>query len=401
MDVVHLECLAAKDEDSANIIELNLPITATFDDYLHMFSSTFQINTTSFYYRDDDGDNILVESQRDIPPMLHYYRIQRSLGYAGLAVFPSAARKKNVFGLTVAVADTPPAPTQPTPLQTAIQEAPSQLRDEDIALVNMLGHGASGTVYRGLHQPTQTILAVKVIAVEATAEMQRSIINELDILRKCSSPFIINYYGAFFSENRIKICTEFMDGGSLDQYGIIAEPFIGAIVAHVLQGLAYLRSLKVMHRDIKPSNMLANSAGVVKLCDFGVSTQLDQSITRTYVGTCAYMAPERIMGQPYTSASEVWSLGIAIAELALGQHPYGSRDMAPIELMQRIANEPPPAMPAGILGPDCVDFLARCLTKAAECRPTIDALASHAFVQRFQRVDLQPLVRAHLARSGR
>lgn len=72
-----------------------------------------------------------------------------------------------------------------------------------------------------------------------------------------------------------------------------------------LQGLVYLQEMKIMHRDIKPSNILVNSEGAIKLCDFGVSTQLQQSMTATFVGTNAYMAPERVQGKPYTVRSEV------------------------------------------------------------------------------------------------
>ena len=77
-----------------------------------------------------------------------------------------------------------------------------------------------------------------------------------------------------------------------------------------------------MHRDVKPSNILVNTEGYIKLCDFGVSTQLVDSIARTYVGTNAYMAPERVIGRDYTIYSDVWSFGLSLCELATGQFPY-------------------------------------------------------------------------------
>ncbi|KAG7283803.1 hypothetical protein CRUP_034427 [Coryphaenoides rupestris] len=100
---------------------------------------------------------------------------------------------------------------------------------------------------------------------------------ELEILYKCDSPYIITFYTAFFVENRISICTEFMD-------------------------------------DVKPSNMLVNTRGQVKLCDFGVSTQLVNSIAKTYVGTNVYMAPERLSGEQYGIHADVWSVGISFME---------------------------------------------------------------------------------------
>uniref|UniRef100_A0A674BAT4 mitogen-activated protein kinase kinase n=1 Tax=Salmo trutta TaxID=8032 RepID=A0A674BAT4_SALTR len=139
--------------------------------------------------------------------------------------------------------------------------------------------------------------------------------SELEILYKCDSSYIITFYSAFFVENRISICTEYMDGGSLDVYRRIPEHVLGRISVAVVKGLTYLWSLKILHRDVKPSNMLVNTRGQVKLCDFGVSTQLVNSIAKTYVGTNAYMAPERISGEQYGIHSDVWSVGISFMEV--------------------------------------------------------------------------------------
>jgi mitogen-activated protein kinase kinase 5 len=78
--------------------------------------------------------------------------------------------------------------------------------------LDVLGHGNGGTVYRAIHQPSKTIVAVKVIAIDVTVEVQKHIMSELDVLHQCHSQYIIGFYGAFFLENRISICTEFMDG---------------------------------------------------------------------------------------------------------------------------------------------------------------------------------------------
>ncbi|XP_014730028.1 PREDICTED: dual specificity mitogen-activated protein kinase kinase 5 [Sturnus vulgaris] len=152
---------------------------------------------------------------------------------------------------------------------------------------------------RAYHVRSGKILAVKVIPLDITLELQKQIMSELEILYKCDSSYIIGFYGAFFVENRISLCTEFMDG----------EYF-------VVKGLTYLWSLKILHRDVKPSNVLVSTRGQVKLCDFGVSTQLVNSIAKTYVGTNAYMAPERISGEQYSIHSDVWSLGISFMEVS-------------------------------------------------------------------------------------
>ncbi|KAJ7403094.1 Dual specificity mitogen-activated protein kinase kinase 5 [Pitangus sulphuratus] len=152
---------------------------------------------------------------------------------------------------------------------------------------------AKWNTYRAYHVRSGKILAVKVIPLDITLELQKQIMSELEILYKCDSSYIIGFYGAFFVENRISLCTEFMDGGSLDVYRKIPEHVLGRIAVAVVKGLTYLWSLKILHRDVKPSNMLVNTRGQVKLCDFGVSTQLVNSIAKTYVGTNAYMASGR------------------------------------------------------------------------------------------------------------
>ena len=118
-------------------------------------------------------------------------------------------------------------------------------------------------------------------------------------------------------------------GGSLEKYGVIPEAILGQIVVSIVKGLQHLWTQKIMHRDLKPSNILVNTQGRVKLCDFGVSVQLIDSIARTYIGTSAYMAPERLRGENYRMRAEVWSLGVLTFELVSGTFPYKSaRDSA-------------------------------------------------------------------------
>lgn len=137
---------------------------------------------------------------------------------------------------------------------------------------------------------------------------------------------------------------EHMDGRSLDvvlqHAGRLPEPIIGNISIAVLTGLQYLHQThKIMHRDVKPSNILVNSCGDIKLCDFGVSAQLINSIANSFVGTRSYMAPERLTGQShYTVKSDVWSLGITFLELAIGFYPIPKPDKTE---MQRKLQEYP------------------------------------------------------------
>ncbi|XP_075015818.1 dual specificity mitogen-activated protein kinase kinase 5 isoform X3 [Calonectris borealis] len=244
------------------------------------------------------------------------------------------------------------------------------MNEQDIRYRDILGHGNGGTVYKAYHVPSGKILAVKVIPLDITLELQKQIMSELEILYKCDSSYIIGFYGAFFVENRISLCTEFMDGGSLDVYRKIPEHVLGRIAVAVVKGLTYLWSLKILHRDVKPSNMLVNTRGQVKLCDFGVSTQLVNSIAKTYVGTNAYMAPERISGEQYGIHSDVWSLGISFMELALGRFPYpqiqkNQGSLMPLQLLQCIVDEESPVLPAGEFSEPFVHFITQWATHSS------------------------------------
>ncbi|CAK8680398.1 dual specificity mitogen-activated protein kinase kinase 5-like [Clavelina lepadiformis] len=261
--------------------------------------------------------------------------------------------------------------------------------NDTLLFLETLGNGNSGVVQKAIHKESQTITAVKSITVDLTGEEQRRILQELEILRRCNgSPYIIAFYGAYFDENRVLLCTEFMDGGSLDRYGKIPDNVLRNVACAITYGLQHLWSLRIMHRDVKPSNILVNTNGYIKLCDFGVSTQLVDSIARTYVGTNAYMAPERVIGHDYTIYSDVWSFGLSLCELAIGKFPYpqlqaklaGSRGVVPMEVMQCIVNEAAPRLPTQSVSPDLCDFVQCCLQKEAENRPSPDQLCRHKLV---------------------
>lgn len=160
---------------------------------------------------------------------------------------------------------------------------------------------------------------------------------------------------------------------------------LGKIAEATLGGLTYLYSKHhIMHRDIKPSNILVNSRGQIKLCDFGVSGELVNSVADTFVGTSTYMAPERIQGEKYTVKSDVWSFGLSIMELAIGKFPFAASEQlsdaesAPagiLDLLQQIVHEPAPKLPKSDAFPPILeDMIQKCLQKTPDDRPTPDEL---------------------------
>jgi len=184
---------------------------------------------------------------------------------------------------------------------------------------------------------TGMVMAMKEIRLELDEAKFSAIIMELDILHRCISPFIVDFYGAFFQEGAVYICMEYMDGGSIDKlYGDgVPEGVLRKITLATVMGLKSLKDdHNIIHRDVKPTNILVNTKGQVKICDFGVSGNLVSSIAKTNIGCQSYMAPERISGGgvaqaganlgggTYSVQSDIWSLGLTIIECALGQYPY-------------------------------------------------------------------------------
>ncbi|KAF8333560.1 kinase [Cantharellus anzutake] len=210
-------------------------------------------------------------------------------------------------------------------------EAILDLRQDDLRTIGELGQGNGGTVTKVEHIPTHKIMAKKVVLIDAKPVVRKQILRELQIMHHCNSKYIISFHGAYISDPHICICMEYMDKGSLDgvykKFGPIPIDVVALISLAVLEGLTYLYDEhRIIHRDIKPSNILLNSEGQIKICDFGVSGELINSIADTFVGTSTYMSPERIQGAQYSVKSDAWSLGISLIELALGRFPFADSD---------------------------------------------------------------------------
>ncbi|KAK9491083.1 kinase-like domain-containing protein [Lipomyces doorenjongii] len=271
------------------------------------------------------------------------------------------------------------------------------LRTEDLKTLVELGAGNGGTVSKVVHLPTKTLMAKKVIHIEAKPAVRKQIVRELHIMHECQSRYIVSFYGAFVNEGDVIMCMEYMDCLSLDRIlkkmGPLKENILGKITEAVVEGLTYLYNLnRIIHRDVKPSNVLVNSHGQIKLCDFGVSGELINSIADTFVGTSTYMSPERIQGAAYSVKSDVWSLGLMLLELAIGHFPFAKDDSSPLsilDLLQQIVNEPAPTLPEeGDFSADLRACIGRCLIKDVDARPTPQDLLTDSFILQAKKMNV-------------
>ncbi|KAJ7091156.1 kinase-like domain-containing protein [Mycena epipterygia] len=262
--------------------------------------------------------------------------------------------------------------------------------DDVLEEVSRLGEGAGGAVHKVKDKRTGKIMARKTITTREAPMKQ--LLRELSIISSTEHINIILFHGAYMSpsSSEVKILMEFCEGGSLEAVGrrikernaIVGEKIAGRLAEGVLQGLAYLHTKRTIHRDIKPSNILLSREGIVKLCDFGVSGELVESIAGTFTGTSFYMAPERICGQTYTIRSDVWSTGISLLELVQNRFPFPA-DLPPIELMMYITAGEPPRLddePGVQWSVEMKDFIKQTLTVDALTRPTPKDMLAHPWV---------------------
>lgn len=243
---------------------------------------------------------------------------------------------------------------------------------------------------------TGMIMAMKEIRLELDDAKFAAIIMELDVLHRCISPYIVDFYGAFFQEGAVYICMEFMNGGSIDKlYGDgIPEGVLRKITLATVMGLKSLKDEhNIIHRDVKPTNILINTLGQIKICDFGVSGNLVASIAKTNIGCQSYMAPERISsggiaqaganpgGGTYSVQSDIWSLGLSITECALGRYPYPPETYNNIfSQLSAIVDGEPPDLPAEGFSEAARNFVSGCLNKIPNLRPTYAMLLQHIWL---------------------
>lgn len=268
-------------------------------------------------------------------------------------------------------------------------------RSWELEILNLLGEGSFGAVYKAQHKPSSAVVAVKIITnASSSASEEEKIKGEIDILSRCDSPYIVGYCECFIKPPTKKpgemwIVMEFCEGGSMSDLleanagYLLPEDCIRAVCASIVLGLEYLHGVaNVCHRDIKCGNVLLTSDGHVKLADFGVSAELTNTLNKrkTVVGSPYWMAPEVIRESHYDGRADVWSLGITAIEMAEGAPPHAN--LHPLRAIFVIPTKPAPTLAdPDNWSPEMLDFVRCCCQKDANQRHDSALLSGHPFVR--------------------
>ncbi|CAK7356088.1 unnamed protein product [Dovyalis caffra] len=265
----------------------------------------------------------------------------------------------------------------------------------DLEKLAVLGHGNSGTVYKVRHKRSSSIFALKILRFDQNSTLIRQqAAREAEILKCVNSPYIVRCHAVFDSEDDLYFAMEHMERGSLNDVlrvrRILPEHVISGVTQCVLNGLHYLHEMQIVHGDIKPSNLLINAKGDVKIADFGASRVIvggKQDSYETYMGTCAYMSPERIDPERWGGdadhgfAGDIWSLGVVVLECLVGHYPLIGCGEKPdwAALVCAICFGERFEMPKNASSM-IQSFVRRCLEKDWRKRGTVDELLDHPFV---------------------
>ncbi|XP_022097280.1 mitogen-activated protein kinase kinase kinase kinase 5-like isoform X3 [Acanthaster planci] len=259
---------------------------------------------------------------------------------------------------------------------------------EDFELLQRIGSGTYGDVYKAKMVADGNLAALKVIKVDPGDDVE-IIQKEIAIMKECRHKNIVMYFGSYSRRDKLWIAMEYCGGGSLqDIYhmtGPLTEEQIAYVCQETLHGLNYLHTLNMMHRDIKGANILLTDDGDCKLADFGVSAQITQTTMKrkSFIGTPYWMAPEvaaveRTGG--YNSQCDIWAVGITAIELAELQPPmFDLHPMRALYLMSKKNFVPPKLKEQTKWSGNFHGFLKSALTKNPKKRPLAEKLLRHPF----------------------
>lgn len=276
---------------------------------------------------------------------------------------------------------------------------PKTVNIDDLSFIKELGHGAAGSVSLYKHRESGDKFAVKKINVQGKTQAMQAGAAEIRNVFATPSPNAVRLYNAFFRDSNLLLVMEYMDGGNLEELlekqKKLPEPAAAYIACELLQALSQLhrksrqvvetgkgaatgKERRQIHRDIKPANVMLSRTGAIKIADFGVAGSADSIGLASFVGTATYMSPERIKGERYGTASDIWSVGIVVAQILIGEYPFKSVGSGFMALLKEVTSRDSVVL-SGVT-PEAQDFCDKCLRQVADERSSADELLRHPWI---------------------
>lgn len=255
-------------------------------------------------------------------------------------------------------------------------------------ILDQIGRGSYASVYKAINRQTGELCAIK--RIPSNTSDFSDLITEIGIISNCKFKNIVRYLASEFLDREVLIVMEYCSGGSVKDVmrklgRTINQEQIAVILRDVLSGLDYLHSNDKIHRDVKSANILLSERGIAKLGDFGISEPVDSSSKKgTIIGTLLWLPPEVINRESnYSTAIDIWSLGITVIEMGDGQPPYSELEIS--LSLSEIANtgKPSPTFKnQSDWSDECLDFVSLCLNKDASNRKKAHELLQHDLIRK-------------------
>ncbi|NWQ74793.1 STK36 kinase, partial [Columbina picui] len=253
---------------------------------------------------------------------------------------------------------------------------------EKYRVLEMIGEGSFGRVYKGRRKHSAQVVALKFIPKVGRSEKElKNLQREIEIMRGLHHPNIIQMLDSFETDKEVVVVTDYAEGELfqiLEDDGSLPENQVQTIAAQLVSALYYLHSHRILHRDMKPQNILLGKDGVVKLCDFGFARAMSihTMVLTSIKGTPLYMSPELVEERPYDHTADLWSVGCILYELFVGTPPFYTSSI--FQLVSLIVKDPV-KWPVAI-SPVFKSFLQGLLMKDPLQRLSWPELLSHPFV---------------------
>ena len=245
-----------------------------------------------------------------------------------------------------------------------------------------IGKGSFSKVYKGMNQETNQIVAIKIISLDLPNNLQNRLKMEINIMKSLNHKYIVNLYDVIYDDDKVYLIMEYSSHGDLSKLlkkRPLKEQYVQKIIKQISSAMKYLISKNIIHRDLKPQNILVFDNNIIKIADFGFARHFDKfNVAETLCGSPLYMSPEIIKYKKYSIKTDLWSIGIILYEMLMGEPPYNAKTH--YLLIKKIDKKSVKIPISRNLSNNCINLLQRLLKKESKNRISWDNFFNHPWI---------------------